>query len=188
MMSMSRMYRTLHQRKKVNLLSLQKAEKQEIFFIGNSTTRSSPGRDQPAVAKFWYWHWLSYRCWLSLLTFLNFILKGSIPVIGVIVTLVLRNSSDPIVSINNMDFLLIIPFIPALLITLKVTTTYHLPTSMHGNHDIDKSILFITFFGVVMLTVALILASPLGDNEHVFFGLGLAWIVAAFLQVSTISY
>ena len=115
--------------------------------------------------------------------------------IGVIVTLVLRNSSDPIVSINNMDFLLIIPFIPALLITLKVTTTYHLPTSMHGNHDIDKSILFITFFGVVMVTVALILAPPLENNEHMFFGLaidyfglGLAWLVADFLQVSTISY
>ena len=100
--------------------------------------------------------------------------------IGVIVTLVLRNSSDPIVSINNMDFLLIIPFIPALLITLKVTTTYHLPTSMHGNHDIDKSILFIAFFGVVMMNVALILASMAKMI------LGFAWLVTAFLQVNHI--
>ena len=112
-----------------------------------------------------------------------------------IVTYVLGRSSDQIVSMNDMEFALIIPFIPALLITLKVTTTYHLPTSMHGNHDIDKSILFITFFGVVMLTVALILAPPLENNEHMFFGLaidyfglGLAWLVADFLQVSTISY
>ena len=115
--------------------------------------------------------------------------------IGMIVTYVLGRSSDQIVSMNDMEFALIIPFIPALLITLKVTTTYHLPTSMHGNHDIDKSILFITFFGVVMLTVALILAPPLENNEHMFFGLaidyfglGLAWLVADFLQVSTISY
>ena len=111
-----------------------------------------------------------------------------------IVTWVLGVTSDEL-SMNQMDLALVIPFMPALLITLTITTTYHLPSSMHGNHDIDKSILFIAFFGVVMLTVALILASPLGDNEHVFFGLtidffglGLAWIVAAFLQVSTISY
>ena len=107
--------------------------------------------------------------------------------IVVIVTWILGNQTDQI-SINNMDLALLIPFMPALLITLTITTTYHLPTSMHGDHDIDKSILFIAFFGVVMLTVALILAPPLENNEHMFFGLGLAWIVAAFLQVSTISY
>ena len=114
---------------------------------------------------------------------------------GVIVTWVLANPSNQIVSMSIMDFVLIIPLVPALLITLTTTTTYHLPTSTHGNHDIDKSILFIAFFGVVMLTVALILAFPPGNNEHMFFGLaidyfglGLAWLVADFLQVSTISY
>ena len=105
--------------------------------------------------------------------------------IGMIVTYVLGRSSDQIVSMNDMEFVLIIPFIPALLITLTITTTYHLPTSMHGDHDIDKSILFIAFFGVVMLNVALILAPPLDDNGS-FFGLGLAWLVAAFLQVKHI--
>ena len=103
--------------------------------------------------------------------------------IGVIVTWVIRNPSDPPVSMNNMDLALLIPFIPALLTTLTITTYYHLPSSMHGNHDIDKSILFIAFFGVVMLNVALTMASPLGDNDPV---LELAWLVAAFLQVNHI--
>merc|ERR1719432_466813 len=82
-----------------------------------------------------------------------------------------------------MDLALVIPFMPALLITLTITTTYNLPSSMHGNHDIDKSILFIAFFGVVMLNVALILASPFGDNNPV---LDLACLVTAFLQVAQI--
>ena len=94
---------------------------------------------------------------------------------------------------SNIDFFLIIPLMAALLITLAITTTYPQaqpqaqpqPSSTHGNHDIDKSILFIAFFGVVMLNVALILAPPLDDNGS-FFGLGLAWLVAAFLQVKHI--
>ena len=102
--------------------------------------------------------------------------------IVVIVTWILGDQSDQM-SINKMDLALLIPFIPALLTTLTITTTYHLPSSMHGNHDIDKSILFIGFFGVVMLNVALTMASPLGDNDPV---LELAWLVTAFLQVNHI--
>merc|ERR1719341_3094712 len=51
-------------------------------------------------------------------------LIGSIPVMGVIVTWVLANPSNQIVSMSIMDFVLIIPLVPALLITLTTTTTY----------------------------------------------------------------
>ena len=74
----------------------------------------------------------------------------------------------------------------ATLVTLAITTTSNLDSSAHGNHDVDKSILFITFFGVVMLNVALLLGSPHDKNkeESIFFGLNLVTIVAAFLQVN----
>ena len=107
--------------------------------------------------------------------------------IGVIVIWVTWvDPSDQIVSTSNINFLLLVPLIVATLVTLTITTTSHLASSAHGNHDVDKSILFITFFGVVMLRVALLLRSPHDkDNEEsVFFGLNLVTIVAAFLQVN----
>ena len=109
--------------------------------------------------------------------------------IGVIVIWVTWvNPSDQIISMSNTDFFLIIPLMVAILVTLTITTTSHLAPSVDGNHEVDKSILFITFFGVVMLNVALLLASPPhGDkdsSESVFFGLNLFTIVAAFLQVN----
>ena len=94
------------------------------------------------------------------------------------------NPSDQIVSMSNINFFLLIPLMVATLVT--ITTTSNLDSSAHGNHDVDKSILFITFFGVVMLRVALLLRSPHDkDNEEsIFFGLNLLTIVAAFLQVN----
>ena len=82
-----------------------------------------------------------------------------------------------------------IPLMVAILVTLMITTTSHLAPSVHANHEVDKSILFITFFGVVILDVALLMASPYGDkdnNESVFFSLNLFTIVTAFLQVNKI--
>ena len=113
--------------------------------------------------------------------------------IGVIVIWVTWvNPSDQIISMSNTDFFLIIPLMVAILLTLTITTTSHLAPSVHANHEVDKSILFITFFGVVMLNVALLLASPPhGDkdnNESVFFGLNLFTIVTAFLQVNHIIF
>ena len=96
------------------------------------------------------------------------------------------NPSDQIVSMSNINFFLLIPLMVATLVTLAITTTSNLDSSAHGNHDVDKSILFITFFGVVMLNVAFLLASPHDKNneESIFFGLNLLTIVAAFLQVN----
>jgi len=114
------------------------------------------------------------------------LLIGCIPVIGVIVIWATWvNPSDQIVSMSNINFFLLIPLMVATLVTLVITTTSNLDSSAHGNHDVDKSILFVTFFGVVMLNVAFLLASPHDkDNEEsIFFGLNLLTIVAAFLQV-----
>ena len=107
--------------------------------------------------------------------------------IGVIVIWVTWvDPSDQIVSMSNINFFLLIPLMVATLVTLAITTTSNLDSSAHGNHDVDKSILFITFFGVVMLNVALLLGSPHDKNkeESIFFGLNLLTIVAAFLQVN----
>ena len=94
------------------------------------------------------------------------------------------NPSDQIVSMSNINFFLLIPLMVATLVT--ITTTSNLDSSAHGNHDVDKSILFVTFFVLVMLNAAVLLASPHDkDNEEsIFFGLNLLTIVAAFLQVN----
>ena len=108
-------------------------------------------------------------------------------VIVILVTWV--DPSDQIVSMSSTDFYLMIPHMVAILVTLMITTTSHLAPSVHANHEVDKSILFITFFGVVILNVALLMASPYGDkdnNESVFFSLNLFTIVTAFLQVNKI--
>merc|ERR1711971_729242 len=145
--------------------------------------------------------WQSFEIGIGLLI-------GSLPVIWVIVILVTWvDPSDQIVSMSKTDFFLMIPLMVAILVTLMITTTSHLAPSVHANHEVDKSILFITFFGVVMLNVALLLASPHGDkdnnappnfnffslkpptsevNESVFFSLNLFTIVTAFLQVTQI--
>ena len=87
---------------------------------------------------------------------------------------------------NVTDLCLIIPLIVGLVVTLANTVFSNLHSSAHGNHDVDKSILFITFFGVAMLNIALFLASLRGNMDKDVAVSSNLFILAALLQVSFI--
>ena len=87
---------------------------------------------------------------------------------------------------NVTDLCLIIPLIVGLVVTLANTVFSNLHSSAHGNHDVDKSILFITFFGVVLLNMALFLASPGNMDKDVSAYMSLFAILAVLLQVNCI--
>ena len=95
-------------------------------------------------------------------------------------------SAEDIVLPNTIYALLIIPLTVALLFTLWITTTSHLASSGRANHEVDKSILFITLFGVLLLHTAILMASSHGDMDEFEFGLNICTIVAALLQVNHI--
>ena len=103
-----------------------------------------------------------------------------------------RSSEKDLVTPKTLFSLLIIPLTGALLLTLWITTTSDLESSGRANNEVDKSILYITFFGVVMSNAAMLMAfTHAGPKDYstrytVESGLTLSAIVAAILQVNQI--